>query len=118
MDETTTTPATINYDDFAKVQLVVGTVVECKPIEKSKKLLVLQLEMANGERRQICSGIRQWYTPEQLVGKQVIVVANLAPRDMFGLTSHGMLLAAHDAGADKVVVLGPSEPVAAGSKVS
>jgi methionyl-tRNA synthetase len=118
MDETTATTTTINYDDFAKLELRVGTVLECKAIEKSKKLLVLQLEMANGERRQICSGIRQWYTPEQLIGKQVIVVANLAPREMFGLMSHGMLLAAHDAGTDKVVVMGPSEPVAAGSKVS
>jgi methionyl-tRNA synthetase len=110
--------AMINYDDFAKVDLRVATVLECRPIEKSQKLLVLQVELAGGERRQICAGIRAHYTPEQLIGKQIIVVANLAPRTMFGETSHGMLLAAHDPVSNKVVVMGPGEPVAAGSKVS
>jgi methionine--tRNA ligase beta chain len=115
MDTATTT---INYDDFAKLDLRVATVLECRPIEKSKKLLVLQVELAGGERRQICAGVRAFYTPEQLVGKQIIIVANLAPREMFGEVSHGMLLAAHDVTSEKVVVMGPSEPVAAGSKVS
>ncbi len=114
--ETATT--TINYDDFAKVDLRVATVLECRPIEKSKKLLVLQVELAGGERRQICAGVRAHYTPEQLIGKQIIVVANLAPREMFGEQSHGMLLAAHDAATEKVIVMGPSEPISPGSKVS
>jgi methionyl-tRNA synthetase len=114
--ETATT--TISYDDFAKLDLRVATVLECRPIEKSKKLLVLQVELAGGERRQICAGVREYYTPEQIVGKQIIIVSNLAPREMFGQVSHGMLLAAHDAATQKVVVMGPSEPVSAGSKVS
>ena len=76
-------PATINFDDFAKVDLRVATVVECKPHPNADKLLVLQLDLGT-ERRQICAGLRQHYQPEQLVGKQIIVVANLAPRTMRG----------------------------------
>jgi methionyl-tRNA synthetase len=119
MDETTPTAATIQYDDFAKVDLRVATVVEARELPKSKKLLALQVELANGERRQILAGIKEHYTAEQMVGKQIIVVANLAPREVIkGETSYGMLLAAHDAATGKVIVMGPSEAVSAGSKVS
>src|SRR5688572_31749527 len=89
------TPATIVYDDFAKVQLRVGTVLEAKPAPKGDRLLVLQVDLGD-ERRQILAGIRQHVAPEQLVGRQVVVVANLAPRSMMGMTSQGMLLAATD----------------------
>ena len=109
---------TITYDDFAKLDLRVATVLECKPHANADKLLVLQIELASGERRQICAGLRAYYQPEQLVGKQIIVVANLAPRQMRGETSQGMLLAASDPATQKVIVVGPSEPVAGGSKVS
>ena len=109
--------ATINYDDFAKVQLRVGTVLEAKPAPKGDRLLVLQVDLGN-ERRQVLAGIRQHVTPEQMVGRQIVVVANLAPRTMMGLTSQGMLLAATDAATNKVIVLAPSEAVAPGSKVS
>lgn len=111
-------PTTISYDDFVKVDLRVATVVECQPHSNADKLLVLQVELAGGERRQICAGLRQHYPPEQLVGKQIIVVANLAPRQMRGETSNGMLLAATDSQTNKVIVLTPAEPVTAGSKVS
>lgn len=109
---------TITYDDFAKLDLRVATVLECKPHANADKLLVLQIELANDERRQICAGLRAHYQPDQLVGKQIIVVANLAPRQMRGETSQGMLLAASDPTTQKVIVVGPSEPVAGGSKVS
>src|SRR4051794_7054498 len=112
------TQTTINYDDFAKLELRVATVVECKPHANADKLLVLQIELAGGERRQICAGLRAFYQPEQLVGKQIIVVANLAPRQMRGEISQGMLLAASDPATSKVIVVTPSEMVAAGSKVS
>jgi len=115
MDETA---ATINYDDFAKLDLRVATVLECKPHPNADKLLVLQLELGRGERRQICAGIKAHYTPEQMVGKQIIVVANLAPRPLRGEISQGMLLAASDPITSKVVVIGPGEVVAAGAKVS
>src|SRR4051812_21964362 len=93
-----TAPPTIKYDDFTKLELRVATILECRPHEKGDRLLVLQLDMGNGERRQICAGIRQHYAqPEALVGKQIVVVANLAPRTMLGEVSQGMLLAATDA---------------------
>ncbi len=116
MTDTTTT--SINYDDFAKLDLRVATVLECKPHANADKLLVLQIELANGERRQICAGLRAFYPPEQLVGKQIVVVANLAPRQMRGETSNGMLLAATDTATGKVIVVSPSEQTAPGSKVS
>src|SRR4051812_42430930 len=111
------TPATIVYDDFAKVQLRVATVLEAKPAPKGDRLLVLQVDLGD-ENRQILAGIRQHVTPEQLVGRQVVVVANLAPRNMMGLTSQGMLLAATDPATGKVVVVSPTEPVGPGGKVS
>ena len=112
-----TTQTIIQYDDFAKLDLRVATVVECTPHANADKLLVLQIDLG-AERRQICAGIRQHYAPEQLVGKQIIVVANLAPRQMRGEISNGMLLATTDAATGKVIVISPSEPAAPGSKVS
>lgn len=112
----TTAATTINYDDFAKVELRVATVLECKPHANADKLLVLQVDLG-GEKRQICAGLRAHYQPEQLVGKQIVVVANLAPRTMRGEVSQGMLLAASD-GSGKVIVVSPADSVAAGAKVS
>src|SRR4051812_7141269 len=71
---------TIVYDDFAKVQLRVATVIKAEAVEKSKKLLRLQVDLGS-EQRQILAGIKEHYTPETIVGKQIIVVANLAPRE-------------------------------------
>jgi len=113
-----TTSSIINYDDFAKLELRVATVLECRPHANADKLLVLQIDLGNGERRQICAGLRNQYEPEQLIGKQIVVVANLAPRQMRGEVSQGMLLAATDPETQKVIVVAPSEPVQAGSKVS
>jgi methionyl-tRNA synthetase len=110
-------PTTIEYNDFAKLDLRVATVIECKPHANADKLLVLQIDLGT-EKRQICAGLRQHYTPEQLVGKQIIVVANLAPRQMRGEISNGMLLAASDPQTGKVIVVTPMESASAGSKVS
>src|SRR5579885_3248885 len=115
-DATITTPTTINYDDFAKVDLRVATVLECKAHPNADKLLVLQIDLGT-EKRQICAGLRAHYQPEQLVGKQIIVVANLAPRTMRGEVSQGMLLAASDATTGRVIVISPSEPVGPGGEV-
>jgi methionyl-tRNA synthetase len=112
-----TTQSQINYDDFAKLDLRVATVLECKAHPNADKLLVLQIDLG-GEKRQICAGLRQHYPPEQLVGKQIVVVANLAPRQMRGEISQGMLLAATDLPSGKVIVITPAESAAAGSKVS
>jgi methionyl-tRNA synthetase len=108
---------TIQYDDFAKVQLRVATILEAAAHPNADKLLVLQVDLGNGEKRQICAGIKAWYDPATLVGKQIIVVKNLAPRTLRGQVSHGMLLAATDAATGNVIVLSPSAPVAAGSEV-
>lgn len=111
-----TTTSTIQYDDFARLDLRVATVIDCKPHANADKLLVLQIDLG-GEQRQICAGLRAHYQPEQLIGKQIIVVANLAPRQMRGEVSQGMLLAATDA-SGRVIFITPSEAAAAGSKVS
>ncbi len=115
--ETPLPPSTITYDDFAKIELRIATVVECRPHENADKLLVLKIDLG-GEQRQICAGLRQHCAPESLVGKQIVVVANLAPRTMRGEVSQGMLLATTDAATYQVVVISPSTMVAAGSKVS
>jgi methionine--tRNA ligase beta chain len=117
MENTTPQSNVIQYDDFAKLELRVATVVECKAHPNADKLLVLQIDLG-GERRQICAGLRQHYAPEQLVGKQIVVVANLAPRQMRGEVSQGMLLAATDPNTNRVIFVSPSEQTAAGSKVS
>lgn len=112
-----TTNSTVQYDDFARLELRVATVLECKPHANADKLLVLQIDLGT-EKRQICAGLRQHMDAEQLLGKQIVVVANLAPRTMRGEVSQGMLLAATDSATGKVIVISPSEPAAAGSKVS
>ena len=85
--------AQIGFDDFAKVELRVATVTECEPIKKAKKLLKLTVNDGTAEPRQIVSGISPWYKPEDLIGKNVIIVANLKPAKLCGEMSNGMLLA-------------------------
>jgi methionyl-tRNA synthetase len=109
-------PATITIDDFKKVILKVGKVVECSAHANANKLLVLKVDLGGGEVRQVVSGIKQWYAPEQLVGKSVILVANLAPAVLRGVESQGMVLAASS--GDQVILLSPEKDAAPGSKVS
>lgn len=106
----------ITIDDFAKVELRVAQVVDCVKVEKSDKLLQLQLDDGSGTARQVVSGIAKWYTPEDLTGKKVVVVANLKPAKLRGVESNGMILAA-DAGEDTVAVLFVDTAVPNGSKV-
>jgi len=108
--------ATITIDDFKKVVLKVGKVVEATAHTNANKLLVLKVDLGNGETRQVVSGIKQWYAPEQLVGKSVILVANLAPAVLRGVESQGMVLAASS--GDQVILLSPEKEAAPGSKVS
>src|SRR5437773_11042735 len=97
-------PGPISIEDFLKVQLKVGKVLECTDHTNANKLLVLKVDLGGGEVRQIVSGIKQWYQPAQLVGKNVIVVANLAPKPMRGVESQGMILAA-SSGAEVIVCM-------------
>ncbi len=94
----------ITYDDFMNVELKVGKVKEAVAIEKSDKLIKMQVQVGE-ETRQIVSGIRQWYSPEEMVGKTIVVVANLKPAKLFGTLSEGMLLAAESDGVLKLVTL-------------
>lgn len=103
--------AEISFDDFAKVELLTAKILECEPIKKSKKLLKIQADDGSGEKRQIVSGISQWYTPEDLIGKTVVIVSNLKPAKLCGEMSNGMLLAGDTAdGGVKVLFVDGMEP--------
>lgn len=84
----------ISIDDFAKLELKVGTVLEAEDIEGSEKLIKLRVDIGEEAPRQVLAGVKQWYKLEDFIGKQVIIVANLEPRVMMGLQSQGMMLAA------------------------
>ena len=104
----------ISIDDFAKVELRVGEIKECAKAENSDKLLVLQVDLGK-EIRQVVSGIAQYYSPDDLIGKKVIVVANLKPAKLRGIESNGMILAADTENGVKVIFA--DENAAPGSKV-
>ena len=105
----------ISIDDFAKLDLRVAEVVAAREHPDADRLLVLDIRMGDQERT-IVAGIRGHYAPDALVGRQIVVVANLEPCELRGIESNGMLLAAHD--GDRVVCLMPESAVASGSKVS
>jgi methionyl-tRNA synthetase len=112
----TTSKPEIVYDDFAKLELKAGTVTACEKVEKADKLLKLEVDLGT-EKRTIVSGIALHYKPEEMVGKQVVVVTNLAPRKMKGIESQGMILTAEDSDG-KLQLLKPENPVNPGSNVS
>jgi len=106
----------IAIDDFVKVDLRVAQVVVAERIPKADKLLRLEVDLGY-EKRQILSGIAEWYTPEELIGKRIVVIANLAPRKMRGLESHGMLLAASNGDDGKPILATFAEDIALGSRL-
>ena len=105
----------ITIADFRKVELKIATVKAAEPHPNADRLMVLKVDLG-GEERQICAGIRNHYAPEDLLGKQIVVVANLETAMLRGMESQGMLLAASDSG--RVIILTPEKSVPAGSKVS
>ena len=107
--------AQIGIEDFSKVELRVAEVLSCEKMKKSKKLLKLILNDGDGER-QVLSGISQWYAPEDLVGKKIVLVSNLKPAKLCGEVSNGMILAA-DCSEDDVKVLFVDPSVPAGSRI-
>ena len=109
----------IQYEDFVKLDLRVAKVVEASAHPNADKLIVLKIDLGD-EQRQIIAGLKAWYEPEQLVGKRIVVVANLAPRKMRGMESQGMLLAAStgDEESRSVIVLTTDGDVPPGSVVS
>jgi methionyl-tRNA synthetase len=106
----------IQFDDFAKIDLKTGTIVSAEKVEKADKLLKLEVDLGF-EVRTIVSGIALHFDPAAIVGKQVVVVVNLAPRKMRGIESNGMILMAEDADG-KLKFVAPNETVANGSGVS
>ena len=107
--------AEITYDDFAKIDLRVGTILKAEKVEKADKLLKLELDMGT-EIRTVVSGIAMHFKPEDIIGKQVTVVANLAPRKMRGIESNGMILMAQNADG-RLIFVSPLETADNGSEV-
>lgn len=105
----------ISIDDFAKLELKVGTILEAEEVEGSEKLIKLMVDLGEEKPRQILAGVKQWYKPEEFVGKQVVIVANLEPRMMMGLESQGMMLAADS--DDGSIFLTTPKPVPPGTKI-
>jgi len=107
----------ISFEEFSKVQLRVGRVLEVHEHPNADKLIVLKVDLGT-EQRQLCAGLKGFYTPQQLLGKNLIIVTNLAPRKMRGVDSNGMLLAALTPDQSQVVVLTTDSDIAPGSHVS
>ncbi len=105
----TATKVLINYEDFAKMDLRTGKILSAEPVPKSKKLFKLQVDLGD-ETRQILAGVLEHFTPEQMIGQSVVVVANLAPRKMMGLESQGMVLMAEDSGGRLSLISADSDP--------
>jgi methionyl-tRNA synthetase len=107
--------AEITYDDFAKLQFQIGEIIACEEVKKSKKLLCSQVKIGSSVK-QIVSGIKAHYTPEQMVGKKVMVVVNLKPATLAGMLSEGMLLCAEDAEGNLALMI-PEKPMPSGAEI-
>lgn len=105
----------ISYEDFAKLQFQVGEIIACEEVKKSKKLLCSQVKIGS-QIKQIVSGIKAHYTPEEMVGKKVMVVVNLKPAKLAGLISEGMILCAEDADGNLALMI-PDRPMPAGAEI-
>jgi methionine--tRNA ligase beta chain len=105
----------INFEEFQKVDLRVAKVITAEKVEGSEKLLKLQVDLgpstgSGQEKRQIVAGIAQFYKPEDLTDKEIVIVVNLEPKTVFGLESRGMLLAADDSGRPVILILDKEVP--------
>ncbi len=105
----------IAYDDFMKMQFQVGEIIKCEEVPKSKKLLCSQVKIGS-QVRQIVSGIKKWYSPEEMVGKKVMVLVNLKPAKLAGVLSEGMILCAEDKNGN-IVLMKPEKDVPAGAEI-
>ena len=105
----------ITYDDFAKLQFQVGEIIKCEAVPKSKKLLCSQVKIGS-QVRQILSGIKAYYSPEEMVGKKVMVVTNLKPAKLAGMVSEGMILCAEDA-EGSLALMTPEKSMPAGAEI-
>ena len=104
----------ITFDDFSKIDIRIGTIVTAEPIKKSNKLMRLEVDIGEDTPRQLVAGIKETHDPEQIIGRQVVVLANLKPAKLCGVKSKGMVLAGDTEGA---VLLMPEAEVAPGTRV-
>jgi len=104
----------MTLEEFQKIKLRVARIISAEQVEKSKKLLKLEVDIGD-EKRQIVAGIANFYQPEDLIGREIVVFVNLEPRTLMGIESQGMLLAANDEG--RPVLLRPDEDVPLGTKI-
>jgi|TARA_Y100000310_G_scaffold339326_1_gene431692 methionyl-tRNA synthetase len=110
------TEGIVNFDDWAKLDLRVGKIIEVEDIENADKLYKFTIDLGETGKRTICAGIKENYSKEELKGKKVIVFANLQSRKLKGIESQGMMLAACT--DDKVILISPEKDIEVGSKVS
>ena len=106
---------TVSFDDFQRMDIRVSTILAAEKVAKTKKLLKLTIDTGI-DKRTIVSGIAEHYTPEELVGRQILVLVNLAPREIKGITSNGMILMAEDA-TGRLVLLQPEQGVNSGAMI-
>lgn len=107
---------TISYEDFAKLDIRTGTIKEVQPHPDADKLLILKIDEGKEELRQLVAGLKEHYTAEELVGKQIVFLANLEPKELRGELSQGMILAAGD--GEKVAVLTVDKEVKNNAQIS
>ncbi len=122
-DDKPATKPEVSFEDFSRLDLRVAKIIHAEPHPNADRLLKLQLDDGSGTPRQICAGVREYYEPEDLIGRSIVIVANLAPRKIRGEESRGMLLAGSDApkGSDtprSVVLMTPMGEIAPGASVS
>lgn len=107
---------TISYEDFEKLDLIVGEIIEVEEIEGADKLYKLSIDLGE-EKRTVCAGIKKYYSRDELKGKKVVLLANLAPRKLKGIESQGMILAAVNNDESKVILISPDSEIETGSRV-
>ena len=105
----------VSLEEFSKMDLRIGKITKAESVPQSRNLIKLLIDVGDGELRQAVAGIAQYYSPKELEGKQVAVIANLQPKRMFGIESNVMILAAED--EKNVSMLLPDRPVKVGSKI-
>lgn len=107
----------VNFQDFKNLDIRVAEIKEVKEIPNADKLYILKIDIG-GEEREIVAGIKKHYKPDELMGKKIVVLANLEPAVIRGVQSNGMLLAASDNSREKIVILTPEKDMAPGSRIS
>lgn len=108
----------INIDDFEKIEIKIGKIIEAEKILESNKLLKLKVDFGNEDIRQVLSGIAKYYTPEEIINKKFTFVTNLESRKMLEYESQAMILASHDEKTNTISILMPDKDIEEGSKVN